>query len=205
MNHIKLAPDLLSLSGSINFDSFVESIESPEQLSSWMIENIKYSWMDCDNNFRKTLKKNGKFRDKYTILSPQQVYTSNLGSCVDQALFEDYVFKNSPYLADYITKHVFLQVTYTVPHAFLVFIEPKNSKLMYFENAFDNLAGIHGPFDSIESICDFCYKNIIKCKKAEALGYEYAVLNPNDIKPQMSWKQYHSLTGLDEEKTWRYL
>ena len=106
---------------------------NPKNLSSWMKKNIKY-------------KHTGIF------LSPEEVLKNEYGDCHDQAYFEATMLGKMGYR----TGRIFM-VEYSkwnspggATHTICYYID--HNKYYWFENAWSNKAGIHGPYESITEL-----------------------------------------------------
>lgn len=140
------------------FLSQINKLNTPEKLSSYMKANIKYGYLRRDSNKVETNDFNN-FYLKYSLMSPKEVYESGVGICWDQTLFEKYVFDNIIKKYDY--KIFFLQQENIneSTHTFLVYT--KNNKYYYFENAFEEYAGIK-EFKSYDEAISYVADNIRK-------------------------------------------
>lgn len=140
------------------FLSQINKLNTPEKLSSYMKANIKYGYLRRDTNKVET-NDFDNFYLKYSLMSPKEVYESGVGICWDQTLFEKYVFDNIIKKYDY--KIFFLQQENIneSTHTFLVYT--KNNKYYYFENAFEECAGIK-EFKSYDEAISYVADNIRK-------------------------------------------
>lgn len=153
-----LTEDSKDYSFSIDFLSQIKKLNTPERLSSYMKSNTKYGYVRRDTNTVETNDFNDFFR-KYSLMSPKEVYESGVGICWDQTLFEKYIFDNVIKKYDY--KIFFLQQENSsqTTHTFLVF--NKNRKYYYFENAFEEYAGIK-EFESYDEVIKYVANNMRK-------------------------------------------
>lgn len=140
------------------FLSQIKKLNTPEKLSSYMKANIKYGYIRRDTNKVET-NDFDNFYLKYSLMSPKEVHESGVGICWDQTLFEKYVFDNIIKKYDY--KIFFLQQENIneSTHTFLVYT--KNNKYYYFENAFEEYAGIK-EFKSYDEAISYVANNIRK-------------------------------------------
>ena len=162
-----------------NFLEQIKELNTPEKLSAYMKTHIRYGYIRRDINRVET----NDFKDfylKYSLMSPKEVYDSCVGICWDQTLFEKYVFDNVIKRYDY--KIFFLQQENVneSTHTFLAFT--KNGKYYYFENAFEEYAGIK-EFNSYDDIILFVANNMRKSEGPDngiyvnELGKEYPKIN----------------------------
>ena len=129
----------------------IVNIKTPEDLFSWMSENIKYSWTGIDGKIRKD---NTDFFQQYRLQSPQELIESKLGVCWDQVELERYFFKKF----DIKHKTIFIVKPnkYAASHSFLIYL--KDRDIFYFEHAFGDYKGIHGPFKTNKEIIELVNK-----------------------------------------------
>lgn len=113
--------------------------KTPEALYDWMHENIKY-----DNTIH-----GWKLRDA------AQLYIDKKGNCHDQAYFEAFILNSWGYDA-----RIMFFVEYKLDsdvggntHSLCYYrTRDPDSRYYWFENAWEDWAGIHGPYDSIDDI-----------------------------------------------------
>lgn len=147
--------------------------KSPKEFQSWMSKNIKYNHQN-------------------TVRSAEEVITSKLGDCHDQSILED----------DWFTKK-------KIPHGRLFMIEynkdkgpnwweqrcgsthtilyfKKSFRLYWFEHAWQNNRGIHGPYKSMNEL-----KDDIRSKWNFGSGYnDLAIMNLGHVEPGMTLDDY---------------
>ena len=161
--------------------SNIKKFSSPEKLSDWMSENIKYGFMATNN---KVYLDFDQFID-YKLQSPYQVYKNKVGVCWDQTFFEAYIFKR--YLK--IKYKIFFIITddeNNTTDTFLLYY--KNNKVYYFENSFESHRGIH-EFNNEDEVFLYVINNM---KKSEMFkNYElYEIID--NIKYGISSKEFIS-------------
>lgn len=61
----------------------LEEIGTPEDIFSWMEENIQYGWLDRDGNRHIDEMKN--FRRLYRTMSMEEILREKIGTCIEQA------------------------------------------------------------------------------------------------------------------------
>ena len=116
--------------------SELDDIYTAEDLYNWMHKNIKYHH-------------SGKLR------SPEEVLRELKGDCHDQALFEHEHLKSQ-----YNLGRIFMIEYYSLnqpggsTHTLLWYSNPKDGKFYWFENAWGDQSGIHGPYKSIQQLKD---------------------------------------------------
>ena len=112
----------------------VEDFKTPEQLSEWMISHIEYDHLDTQD-------------PKWHLKNPNEVLKDMSGCCHSQSYFIKYWLDKMGYR----TK-LFFMIEYKgdkiydagKTHTLCTFI--KDNKIYWFENAWHNQAGIHGPY-----------------------------------------------------------
>ena len=132
--------------------SNIKKFSSPEKLSDWMSENIKYGFVDTNNTIHLDF---NQFVD-YKLESPYEVYENKVGVCWDQTFFEAYIFKK--YLK--IKYKIFIIISNdenNTSHSFLVY--HRNNKFYYFENSYEKYRGIH-QFSSEKDVIKFVLNNM---------------------------------------------
>ena len=129
----------------------MEQIKSVIDLMNFL-ENIKYGWMDINQNIYLDTEKG--FKKKYVLSKPEEVIENKVGICYDQVELERVVFKNlgikfnTYFMVYYDAKKLFT-------HTFIVYEE--NEKFYWFEHAWEAYKGIHefmSLFDLLKDIKD---------------------------------------------------
>ena len=155
-----------------------EKIKTPEELLSFMTENIAYGFIGKnskeayptdfkkeaeDADFKKEA--DAAFENEYYIQSPDELLKSRLGVCWDQTELERHWFSgqkpeyNYKALIMFDPKDPKEGIT---PHTFLAF--EKNKKWCWFEHSFQDLRGIH-EYDTLE---DLIIDVVKKIREAES-------------------------------------
>lgn len=148
-------------------EASISAISSPKNLSSWMKKNIEY-------------------KHTGTFLSPEEVLKNEYGDCHDQAYFEAVMLGKMGYR----TGRIFM-VEYSkwntpggATHTICYYIG--HNKYFWFENAWGNKAGIHGPYETITEL-----------KKDIANNWEWSGNNDKlymssigNVYPGMSFEEY---------------
>lgn len=113
-------------------------INTPQQLSNYMKENIEYAWMDNLGNKRTKLCPEMYY--EYRLMSFQEVLKNGYGICLDQVEFERKWFASKG-IKFYTFQILLKRKTEHPGHVYLLFEE--NSKCYWFENAWNNHKGIY--------------------------------------------------------------
>ena len=145
----------------------LDMIKTPEELSKWMKNNIKYK------NFDK-------------LMSSSKVFKEKKGSCHDQVQLERYWFvkNNIKNGRLFLIEHNNDNNPGGRTHTLLYFI--KNNNYYWFENAWGGEEGIHGPYKDLNSL-----KDEVKSKMLKGSKYKYVEFgNVNNIKVGMTLQQY---------------
>lgn len=115
----------------------IPNVTNPQDLSNWMNSNISY---DHDDR-------------TWKLRSPEQVFTEKKGDCHDQSLFEYTLIKKMGYkcgrvfMIEYIGDTGYIHDA-GATHTFCYYID--HGKYYWFENAWGNNAGIHGPYNNYD-------------------------------------------------------
>lgn len=120
----------------VSFDKFENlKFETPKDFSEWMKKNIKYKEFD-------------------TLMSPHDVFEEKRGSCHDQVRFERAIFSTS--FSNLTTGLLFFiehnetESKNALTHTLLWY--DFKDKIYWFENAWNGQKGIHGPFKDIDAL-----------------------------------------------------
>lgn len=70
----------------------LKEIKSPQDVFTYMQENIEYGWIDTEGN--KHIKTMKDFRRKYRISSLQEIIKNKLGTCIEQVYLMHYLFEH---------------------------------------------------------------------------------------------------------------
>lgn len=113
--------------------------QTPEQLYAWMHKNISYD---------KSLK-------TWHLKSAAELYQTKTGNCHDQSYFETFLLHSWGYVTGQL---YFVEFSDSSPiggntHT-LTWYKDDQMKYHWIENAWENYAGIHGPYDSINDLKD---------------------------------------------------
>lgn len=130
-------------------DSFY-NVETPSELMDYMDKNITYGWLDKENN-RHVGTLEG-FRENYRISSLEEIVSSRLGTCIEQAkliksFFDRIGIENKLFCRRKFETKKELESEIKM-HCFVLFFY--NGKWYHFEHSNAGGRGIH-EYDSIES------------------------------------------------------
>ena len=130
-----------------------------------MNKNISYGYLGKNNkvympndpNFDKD------WKDNYILENASDILSTKVGNCFDQVEFERNWFENNNYEYKTIYNQVLLNYDNSYPtHTFLVYKE--NNKWYYFENAWEDMKGIH-EFNTLEELLEYEYNKYIEFLK----------------------------------------
>ena len=137
------------------------NIKTPNELNEYMNKNILYGYlgknnkiyMPNDSNFDKD------WLDNYILENAFDILNTKVGNCWDQVEFERNWFENNNYEYKTIYHQVLLNYDNSYPtHTFLIYKE--NDKWYWFENAWEDMKGIH-EYNTLEELLNDEYnKNI---------------------------------------------
>ena len=171
-------------------------LSTPDDLLNWM-KQIKYGWVD------KNLKKYynfDKWYDKVMIQLPQDLFKTKIGTCYEQTLFEYYIFKH--YFGQYPCKMIHIQQFYVSNHSFLIY--KKDNKWYYFENSFNRIRGIHGPYQNINQIIKFVKETMVRQSKDintfQNKGWKVIEMDPRKFTKRMSGPEFYNQVEYDWSK-----
>ena len=147
------------------------------ELLNWMKNNIKYEHNDSS----------------WKLKSYEEVLQTKSGDCHDQSLFEYTVFNRQNikcgrlFIIEYYGDKIH---DAGATHTICYFI--KNNKYYWFENAWDNKRGIHGPYSNLNELKKDIYVNWEFSGKNDKLY----ICNLSGVKPGMDLEEYVT-TALD--------
>ena len=162
-------------------------VKTPEELLKFMDENVKYGFVDKDNN-KYYDSDDEVFYDKCYVQTGEEVLKTMVGTCYDQVELERLWFLNNNYNIKTFFIRFELDYENDLPtHTFLLF--EKNNKWFYFENAFNDYRGIY-EFDNIHRALEFAkdkqfeyaykYYDAKKEDRYKLISYEYEELDLYD-------------------------
>jgi len=158
------------------------SFDSPKEFLKWM-DNIDYGWLDKNYEEHEDAD-DDEFWENYSMLLPREVLKYKLGTCWDQTVFENYVFDKQ---FDFPHHMIFIQQLKVSTHSFLAY--EKDNEWYWFEHAFEDYKGIHGPFDSVEDIVVEVFDKMEEFK-GDSHGFEWTVMHPDDFKEKLTCKEF---------------
>lgn len=130
-----------------------EKIKSPEELMSFMQNNIEYGFIGKnddkkysyeDNNFKK------KFVEEYFLQSPEELLENKIGTCWDDVELERSWFSKNNYdFKTYFMMFIKEKVNNLPMHTFLVY--QKDDKFYWFEYSDYKNRGIH-EYNNLEEL-----------------------------------------------------
>ena len=142
----------------------IPGVSTDEDLSQWMKTNIKYK--------------------EYTkLMTAEEVYKERKGSCHDQCIFEEAVLTSLGYKTGRI---FFIEYNDTDPqggrtHTLVYYI--KDKRIYWFENAWEEQQGIHGPYMTLLDI----ENDIKKIHSKEPSYSKYPNLEFNKLKKKYNF------------------
>lgn len=184
----------------------IPRFETPEALSAWMQENLTYGYMD--KHYKKQRSFGKVWWDTFSLLLPKEVFQYRTGTCFDQTIFEQYIFKRD--FPSYQTRMIFIAAfergEEADTHTFLVYRTKEG--WFWFENAFKDKKGIHGPYTNVIEIVNDVKKSMLQfspqIKKKLPVDFWYTVMNPNRFTRKLSVSgfynavEYPYMRGTDE-------
>ena len=176
----KLLEGDVSKTYKINESVILESnneFKNETELLNWMKNNIRYEHNDSS----------------WKLKSYEEVLQTKSGDCHDQSLFEYTVFNRQNikcgrlFIIEYYGNEIH---NAGATHTICYFI--KNNKYYWFENAWDNKRGIHGPYSNLNELKEDIYVNWEFSGKNDKLY----ICNLSGVKPGMDLEEYVT-TALD--------
>lgn len=135
----------MNIYGKITKDINMPAFDSPLKLLLWMKNNINY-------------------KEYSYLMTAEEVYKEKTGSCHDQVIFEMFYFEKMK-----IKYGTIFFIEYNddniggATHSLLYYI--KNGKYYWFENAWEEEKGIHGPYNSLKDLKDEVKEKDLKNSK----------------------------------------
>lgn len=172
---------VLNINESSKFEFLKESISeysTPQKLSLWMKKNIKY-------------KHTGKF------LSSKDVEINKYGDCHDQSLFEYEKIKDMGYKCGrlFMVEYSNWNSPGGATHTICYYID--DNQFYWFENAWADKAGIHGPYTSLDDL----KKDIANNWQWSGKNNKLYMSKLGNVKPGMTLEEYIvACTPKDEPK-----
>ena len=170
----------MKINNAIKESTILESnneFKNETELLNWMKNNIRYEHNDSS----------------WKLKSYEEVLQTKSGDCHDQSLFEYTVFNRQNikcgrlFIIEYYGDKIH---DAGATHTMCYFI--KNNKYYWFENAWDNKRGIHGPYSNLNELKEDIYVNWEFSGKNDRLY----ICNLSGVKPGMDLEEYVT-TALD--------
>jgi hypothetical protein len=165
------------------------NFKSPEQLQSWIKDNIGTGW-------KSRFKDRDDFIKNYKLQSPEETLNKKNGSCQDQS----FLISKELERMGYKTKIQFIQIYGKYTHTFVAYKKPKELYWSYMENALPYLNGIYKGFESPSDIVKFVAKNIDK-DKAKKKEYNWRNVEPDLYKKKLGIIDYLKHNRYDFERS----
>jgi hypothetical protein len=131
------------------FNKFLNTIKTPNDLLTWMNKNIEYGYVSKSNSKITDMSSGIDFYNNYKLQTPNELFKSRLGVCWDQAEFQRYIFNNMR-----LENKVIYIVRNDPPdyptHTFSIY--KKGNSYWWFENSFEKYRGIHGSYKNLDEI-----------------------------------------------------
>ena len=154
-------------SKSLEFKELLKTINTPKELSNWMKTNIHYKEYD-------------------RLMTANEVFDKKKGSCHDQVNFEVEFFKkfNLKYGKEFLIEYNEGETSGGRTHSFIWFTT--KGKYYWFENAWNDEQGIHGPYDSIIDIKKEVKEKMLKGSRFNNIEFS----SVKNIKPGMTLDEF---------------
>lgn len=154
-------------SNSLEFKELLKTINTPKELSNWMKTNIHYKEYD-------------------RLMTANEVFDKKKGSCHDQVNFEVEFFKkfNLKYGKEFLIEYNEGETSGGRTHSFIWFTT--KGKYYWFENAWNDEQGIHGPYDSIIDIKKEVKEKMLKNSRFSNVEFS----SVKNVKPGMSLGEF---------------
>lgn len=140
----------------------MKEINTPEELLSFMKENIDYGYLGKNGKiyYKEDKEFDSKWYNEYILETPNQVLNNLCGNCFDQVEFEREWFEKHKYEVKTIFEMVKLEYKNDYPtHSYLVY-KDENNKWNWFENADFINRGIH-TFNTYEELIEYQYSRYL--------------------------------------------
>ena len=168
----------------------IYDLKTPEELLDFMNDNIRYGWLDNENNEHIDTMK--QFRKLYRTLTLGEMLVNKLGTCIEQTYLEIVVMENLhiPYKA-YCLRSYEDNTRLLEPkmHCFLIYFQ--NDKCYHFEHSNPEVRGIH-EYDTEEQ----AMQEILAYYQKRDNGKERQLVEIHEVPAGLSWKEWNE--HLDE-------
>ena len=168
----------------------IYDVKTPEELLDYMNENIRYGWLDNENNEHIDTMK--EFRRLYRSLTIGEIITNKLGTCIEQTNLEMLVMDNLkiPYKAYCLRSYKDdLKIEDPKMHCFLLYYI--NGKCYHFEHSNPEVRGIHEYNTHEEAM-----KEILSYYQKRDEGKTRELLEIHEVPAGLSWQEWNQY--LDE-------
>ncbi len=161
-------------------------IKTPQELLDYMNEEIRYGWLDNDNNEHIDTMK--EFRKLYRTLTLGEITVNKLGTCIEQTFLEMVVMDNLhiPYKAYCLRSFEDdLKIVDPKMHCFLLYFA--NNKCYHFEHSNPEVRGIHeynNEEDAMEEILTYYQKR--------DKGKTRQLIEIHEVPSGLSWQEWNS-------------
>ena len=174
----------------------IYDIQTPEELLEYMNENIRYGWLDDDNNEHIDTMK--QFRKLYRTLSIGEMLVNKLGTCIEQTNLEMMVMDNLniPYKAYCLRSYEDdPRIVEPKMHCFLIYFQ--NGKCYHFEHSNPEERGIH-EYNSEEEAMNAILSYYQKRDK----GKTRELIEMPQVEPGLTWQGWNEyLSNIRKEDT----
>lgn len=176
--------DSITFNSKLNRFSEYEKVKTPRDLMNFMDKNIEYGWVDINNELH--LNNLINLESLYKTNSINQILTSGVGTCVEQAkliknFFDAHGYENKLFCSKEIDK----DNKYNM-HCFVLYKD--GSRWYHFEHSNDKQKGIH-LYTSIDDALD----NIVEDKNLK-------IIQLPDIPTDLTFKQLNTFINSSERK-----
>ncbi len=168
----------------------IYDIKSPEELLEFMNNNIRYGWLDNENNEHIDTMK--QFRKLYRTLSLGEMLVNKLGTCIEQTYLEIIVMENLgiEYKAYCLRSYEDNpRIVEPKMHCFLIYTQ--KGKWYHFEHSNPEVRGIHEYNTEEEAM-----KDILTYYQKRDKGRTRQLLEIKEVPAGLSWQEWN--TYLDE-------
>ena len=168
----------------------IENIKNPDNLLEYMNENIRYGWLDFDNNEHIDTMK--QFRQLYRTLTIEEIITNKLGTCIDQTNLEMLVMENLhiPYKAYCLRSYKDdKRIVDPKMHCFIIYYQ--DGKWYHFEHSNPDVRGIH-EYDTEEQ----AMQAILTYYQEMDEGKSRQLLEIHEVPDGLTWQDWNAY--LDE-------
>jgi len=168
----------------------IEDIKTPNELLEYMNKNIRYGWLDENNQEHIDTMK--EFRNRYRTLTIEETLLNHLGTCIEQTNLEMAVMEKLaiPYKAFCLRSYKDdVRIIDPKMHCFLLFFI--DDKCYHFEHSNPEVRGIHEYKNE-----DSAMQEILAYYQARDQGKTRQLLEIHEVPAGLSWEDWNSY--LDE-------